>query len=172
MPNINSYIKAADISSLKRLPGVYFFWMKSDTIARYSILMSKPLTEEYAVVYIGSSKDIRQRLNWHWNDPFLDSNCKAGAISTLNQSIGAILELPTVDENYNTIKIFMDDNMFSSALYTETTIEANVLENSLIRYNDCPLNILSNNQHPYYTKLKQLRKLNKNKGLDIIKQRP
>ena len=89
--------------SVAKEPGVYRWWFPRDLAEK----LLKPLTgvdtkqiskeivdgEEYWCLYLGIAKDLRQRIRWHACQKHSPSAVKHGFLSTLRQSISALLGL-------------------------------------------------------------------------------
>lgn len=98
-------VKAQDprFRDIPKEPGVYRWWFPRDLAEK----LLKPLTgvdtkqiskeivdgEEYWCLYLGIAKDLRQRIRWHACQKHSPSAVKHGFLSTLRQSISALLGL-------------------------------------------------------------------------------
>ena len=115
------------------------------------------------LVYVGLAKDLRQRLDWHWNDKHSPSSVKSGFVSTLRQSLSALLvgEMVTARERVDS---FMRTQM---RVEWETCENYQEREADLIREHSLPLN-LRGNAHPFLATLKRKRKECKRKSLEML----
>ncbi len=89
--------------SVAKEPGVYRWWFPRDLAEK----LLKPLADvdtkqiskeivdggEYWCLYLGIAKDLRQRIRWHACQKHSPSAVKHGFLSTLRQSISALLGL-------------------------------------------------------------------------------
>lgn len=97
--------------------------------------------DTHYLVYIGSGKNLEQRLKYHIKGP--------KTLSTLRKSLSALLEENNEDKITEFIKQHMVFNYVNREDYGE-------YENKLIKENILPLNI-KNNNHPFIKTLKQKR---------------
>lgn len=147
--------------------GVYRLWVPQELIdeklkdLNCDKTLSKPIEGKvYRSLYVGMSKNLYDRLDWHINDKHTKEAVKSGFISTLRHTIGAFLG----DANKPLTKLEDDVNKFLDQCYFEweyTTSEgmATYIESELMANNYYPFNIQHNPNLP-----KEVRS-------DIIKRR-
>ena len=106
-----------DIRNISDKPGVYQWWAsKSDLLTILQALgmqfsdVQNDLEEQdgYYCVYVGIAwrESLRSRLNWHINQKNTISSVKSKFLSTLRQSIAAVLGVPMTDTD--AVNDFMD----------------------------------------------------------------
>ena len=102
-------IKELRLQLLKRncnvttLSGVYRWWFLKDValellknlnvIDNNRIMKEQIDGKEYWCLYLGISKNLRQRIKWHTTQKHSTSTVKNGFLSTLRQTISAILNI-------------------------------------------------------------------------------
>ena len=134
--------------------GVYCWWFKRE--AAQNLLAKLPLTqkelakiqereiegESYLALYFGISKDMLARAKWHTLQKHSPSAVKHGTLSTLRQTISALLG-KDMSQSEGTVNEFIDSNC-----YWEYECETNpkVIESTELSSTDkCyPLNIQEN----------------------------
>ena len=93
-----------------------------------------------------------------------NSSIKSGFVSTLRQTLSALLvgEMVTSKE--------VVDHFLRKEMKVEYEVCSNYKERELelISKYDLPLNLKNNSKHPFYKKLKQLRKDSKKKSLNML----
>lgn len=137
-------------------PGVYRLWVPQELVDEKlkdldcDETLSKTIEgKDYRALYVGMSKNLYDRLNWHINDKHYAETVKSGFISTLRHTIGAFLG----DENKPLTKLEADVNEFLDKCYFEweyTASEgmATYIESELIAENYYPFNIQHNPNLP------------------------
>jgi hypothetical protein len=118
--------------------------------------------EEYIALYFGISKDMRGRIRWHASQKHSPSAVSKGFLSTLRQTLSALLDIP-MTESYQTINDFIDSNCIWEWTHTDTLEAARQVELNTLSPNSpyyYPLNVESNHTiHKEAVKwLKQQRK--------------
>ena len=134
--------------------GVYCWWFKRE--AAQSLLAKLPLTQEelakiqaqeiegesYLALYSGISRDMLSRAKWHILQKHSPSAVKHGTLSTLRQTLSALLGVD-MSKSKDTVNDFIDSNC-----YWEYEYKANpkVIESTELSSTDkCyPLNIQEN----------------------------
>ena len=134
--------------------GVYCWWFKRE--AAQNLLAKLPLTqkelakiqereiedESYLALYFGISKDMLVRAKWHILQKHSPSAVKYGTLSTLRQTLSALLGVD-MSKSKDTVNDFIDSNC-----YWEYEYKANpkVIESTeLSSIDKCyPLNIQEN----------------------------
>ena len=99
-------------TSIPKEPGIYRWWFPKETaqqllssihgIETNRICKEVIQGEEYWCLYFGIAKDLRQRIRWHACQKHTASAVKHGILSTLRQSISALLQL---DQTTSTDKV-------------------------------------------------------------------
>jgi hypothetical protein len=138
--------------------GVYFWYINKKGAQYLGIDINKcSYKNKYYLVYIGSAKSIHQRLNWHAFDKHRISAIKSGFLSTLRQTLSALLvgDMINAEEKVND---FMNNNMLVEFEIRPDYVE---YEKNLISQFDLPLNLKNNKNHPFYKLLKLKRKESK-----------
>ncbi len=164
-------------------PGVYRWWFKAD--AARKLLAQLPAIdygkiskcfyeeEEYFALYFGIAKNLQERLNWHIRQHHTLSSVKSGYLSTLRQSLSALLcEDMSKAEQY--INKFIDNNCVVEWEDTTNRQQAEAIERNELSDASCccyPLNIQDNLAVPKCAiqRLKELRKLSRCDKLMNIK---
>ena len=138
--------------------GVYFWYVTKEGAQQLGININKCFCKNnYYLVYIGLAKSIHQRLHWHAFDKHSISSIKSGFLSTLRQTLSALL-VGNMNNAENIVNNFMNDNMVVDFEVRPDYIE---YEKNLISYYDLPLNLRNNKNHPFYQTLKLKRKESK-----------
>lgn len=150
-------------------PGVYRWWFKEEvldweTFSRFTNnlnLQSRIIdSETYYALYFGMSKDMKERIKWHICNKHKPSAVKSGFLSTLRQSISALLGMP-MSISESDVNKFMDDYCYLEWDYTETEQDAKNIEHTELTQHDYsyPLNIQGNItvSNMYLKDLKDLR---------------
>lgn len=142
---------------IDKKPGFYRWWFKEEAAHRLIKEMKRWLPEEdkfltmdhegdkYIALYFGISKDMRGRIRWHASQKHTSSNINKGFLSTLRQTLSALLETP-MSMSYQTINDFIDNNCIWEWSYTNTKADAEVFEKKeLSKKYYYPLNVKDNN---------------------------
>lgn len=145
--------------------GVYRWWFKKGTIS--SLPQNCNIEEQnidgeiYQALYFGISKKLYSRIKWHITQNHTPSSVKSGILSTLRQTISAILH-KNMTQSQDCVNKFIDKNCYleweDSINYQQAkAIETEELQNTTYNY---PLNISENKSTPkiFITTLKKLRK--------------
>jgi hypothetical protein len=145
--------------------GVYYWYITPTGASQLGIDVSNCFQkEDKYLVYIGLAKNLNERLDWHLNDAHSNSSIKSGFVSTLRQTLSALLvgEMVTSKE--------VVDHFLRKEMKVEYEVCSNYKERELelISKYDLPLNLKNNSKHPFYKKLKQLRKDSKKKSLNML----
>jgi hypothetical protein len=145
--------------------GVYFWYVTKNGADKLGIDVSKCHVENNMhLIYIGLAKNINERLNWHLNDSHSVSSIRSGFVSTLRQTLSALL-VGNMVASKEVVDEFMRNHM---AVRYEICKNYKEKEISLIREYDLPLNLKGNTGHPFYSTLKKLRKESKKLSLKMI----
>ena len=141
-------------SGIESIPGIYCWWFKRE--AAQNLLAKLPLTqkelakiqereiegESYLALYFGISRDMLARAKWHILQKHSPSAVKHGTLSTLRQTLSALLGVD-MSKSKDTVNDFIDSNC-----YWEYEYNANpkVIESTELSSTDkCyPLNIQEN----------------------------
>lgn len=142
-------------SGIEKQPGVYRWWFKKEAaqtlLAKLPSLTSAEVakiarreidSEEYWALYFGISSDMLGRAKWHITQKHSQSAVKHGTLSTLRNTLGALLgeDMSTSRDKVNE---FMDYNCYWEWDYSKTP---KAVENAeLSSVDKCyPLNIQEN----------------------------
>ena len=141
-------------SEIKKEGGVYCWWFKRDVAQ--TLLKELPLTqdelskiqtkeiegEEYWALYFGISRDMLGRAKWHITKKHKPTAVKYGTVSTLRNTLGALLGIDMSDSE-KSVNDLMDENCYWEWEYDK---EYKVREtNELLSRDKCyPLNIQEN----------------------------
>ena len=155
--------------------GIYCWWFKKNSA---EIILSKLGLdeseidkiqkrdiegEEYWALYLGISNDMLGRAKWHILQKHSVSAVKHGTLSTLRQSLSALLDID-MSCSEEVVNMFMDNNCYWEWEYTDKD-NAKKEETNALRSNDkCyPLNIQENLTvgKDIINKLKRIRKEHK-----------
>lgn len=157
--------------SVAKEPGVYRWWFPRDlaekllkTLADVDTKqISKEIVdgEEYWCLYVGIAKDLRQRIRWHACQKHSPSAVKHGFLSTLRQSISALLGLDQTMSAADVSDIL--EKCYWDWCPTATKEDAEDIEKEQLISGYFPINIQGNkNVDPAVIKrLKELRKKHK-----------
>lgn len=157
--------------SVAKEPGVYRWWFPRDLAEK----LLKPLADvdtkqiskeivdggEYWCLYLGIAKDLRQRIRWHACQKHSPSAVKHGFLSTLRQSISALLGLDQTMSAADVSDVL--EKCYWDWCPTATKGDAEDIEKVQLISGYFPINIQGNkNVDPAVIKrLKELRKKHK-----------
>lgn len=155
--------------SVAKGPGVYRWWFPRDLAEK--LLM--PLAgvdvkrirkeeiiggEEYWCLYLGIAKDLRQRIRWHACQKHSPSAVKHGFLSTLRQSISALLGL---DQTMSAAAVSdVLEQCYWDWCPTATKEKAEAIEKEQLSSEYFPINIQGNKEVDLSV-IKQLKELRK-----------
>ena len=160
-------------SGICNCQGIYCWWFKKDSA---EIILSKLdfneseidriqkreiEGEEYWALYFGISNDMLGRAKWHILQKHSISAVKYGTLSTLRQSLSALLDID-MSCSEDAVNKFMDRNCYWEWEYTDDFKEKEIIE--LSSDNKCyPINIQENQKigKDIIKKLKDIRKKHK-----------
>lgn len=160
-------------SGIENRKGVYCWWFSSD--AAKDLLSQLGLTQsdisriqvrlmedgkEYWALYFGISKDMLSRAKWHILQRHTVSAVKYGTLSTLRQTISALLNTP-MSVSEDAVNAFIDSNCYWEWEYDDNPEDR---EHRALSSPVCyPLNIKDNKTINKYviSLLKRLRRLHK-----------
>lgn len=141
-------------SGINKESGIYRWWFKED-VAK-SLISKLPITsdendkiqkqvidgEKYWALYLGISKDMLARAKWHVTQKDSISAIKRGFISTLRQTISALLD-EDMSKSTDSINQLMDNNCYWEWEYDQSpeNRESAELSSKNVSY---PLNIKKN----------------------------
>jgi hypothetical protein len=147
------------------LSGVYYWYVSKIGAEKLGIDVSECLKEDdMFLVYIGLAKNINERLNWHLNDSHSHSSIRSGFVSTLRQTLSALL-VGNMVSSKEIVDEFLRKEM---KVRYEICQDYEDRESKLIKEHNLPLNIRGNRSHPFYSTLKKLRKKSKETSLGMI----
>lgn len=114
--------------------------------------------EEYWCLYFGIAKDLRQRIRWHACQKHTASAVKHGILSTLRQSISALLKMDQTTSTDRVSEVL--ELCYWDWLPQESKKEALKIEESELSEGYYPINIQGNKSISpiVLSKLKELRK--------------
>ena len=153
-------------------PGMYRWWFKEDEAKKIlnkisfndiSKLQSKEIDQVlYVALYFGISKNMRERASWHICQKHTKSAVKHGTLSTLRQTLSALLNID-MSLSENSINKFINDNCYLEWDYVTNPKYIEKEELSTKNKYSYPLNIQVNKtvEKTVITNLKRLRKLHK-----------
>ena len=153
-------------------PGWYRWWCKKEAASQ--ILrplepdMSKLLHEnidgkDCVAIYFGISKDLNGRIKWHICQNHTAGSIRSGFLSTLRQSLSALLD-SDMSKSQQLVNNFIDDNCYLEYENTLTPKDAENIEKAELSQDYYyPLNISGAKSTPKHIKdnLKTLRKTHK-----------
>lgn len=141
---------------IKELPGVYCWWFKKDSASEFLKSLLPKLEENklksceingevYWALYFGMSNDLKQRIKWHLCQHHTISSVKSGFLSTLRQTLSALLRI-NMSDSEREINDFMDKNCYWEWNYTSTKSAAEDFEKRELQQTEYyyPLNIRHN----------------------------
>lgn len=156
--------------SIKEEPGCYVWWFSENwapgrlkellaEVDSNQIRKIKINGETYLALYFGISKDIKKRINWHISQKHSPSAVKSGYLSTLRQTICAILN-KNMSSAEKVVNDTMQDNCYLELDYTDDYATAQKNETKELATNCYLLNIKSNKCAPkeVIQKIKKWRK--------------
>ena len=141
-------------SEIKKEGGVYCWWFKRDVAQ--TLLKELPLTqdelskiqtreidgEEYWALYFGISRDMLGRAKWHITKKHKPTAVKYGTVSTLRNTLGALLGIAMSDSE-KSVNDLMDENCYWEWEYDKEYKQRET--NELSSTDKCyPLNIQEN----------------------------
>ena len=155
-------------TSIPKEPGIYRWWFPKETaqqllssihgIETNRICKEVIQGEEYWCLYFGIAKDLRQRIRWHACQKHTASAVEHGILSTLRQSISALLQL---DQTMSTDKVSeLLERCYWDWLSTASKEDAKIIEKREISKGYFPINI-QENKSVAPTVLAQLKSLRK-----------
>ena len=155
-------------TSIPKESGIYRWWFPKETaqqllssihgIETNRICKEVIQGEEYWCLYFGIAKDLRQRIRWHACQKHTASAVKHGILSTLRQSISALLQL---DQTMSTDKVSeLLERCYWDWLSTASKEDAKIIEKREITKGYFPINI-QENKSVAPTVLAQLKSLRK-----------
>jgi hypothetical protein len=160
-------------SGIESMCGVYCWWFKTEVVQ--TLLVDLQLTpeeiakiqkreiegESYLALYFGISKDMLARAKWHILQKHSPSAVKHGTLSTLRQTLSALLG-KDMSQSEHTVNEFIDCNCYWEWEYDESykQRETDELSSTTKCY---PLNIQENQtvNKEVCKKLSELRKQHK-----------
>ena len=142
MKNIESVAELRRLIAHRQLPiektsGIYRWWFKeaaakslvskiqNATIANCQVRVIKG--EKYVALYFGISKDLKGRIKWHICQNHTALAVKSGFLSTLRQTISALLPRE-MTKSQDSVNKLMDECCYLEWEYTKSEEEAENLE--------------------------------------------
>ena len=118
-------------------PGVYRWWFKKDVtlelLKNFPSLNEMPLLSReingnvYLGLYFGMSANMRQRIKWHVCQHHSLSSVNSGFLSTLRQTLSALLKVE-MSKSEDLVNKFIDINCYWEWEYTQSKTEALQIE--------------------------------------------
>lgn len=147
-----------DIAQICRKPGCYTWWFDEDgkstilaplaDLLDFSKLTKKKIDgKDYYALYFGISKDLHARIKWHISQSHKQSAVKSGYLSTLRQTISALLGFD-MTKSENEVNEFMNQHCILEYYYCKSEDDAREKEKLELQNNYYPLNIHSNKGVP------------------------
>lgn len=146
--------------SIDNCPGIYRWWFREDVAKRLLSNFSAINTENilkrmfagdshcYWALYFGISKDLKQRIIWHISQAHTLSAVNSGFLSTLRQTISALLnqDMTKSQEVVNSIL----DSCYWEWDYTTSEVEPKDIETKVLSQSQYiyPLNVAKNKTVP------------------------
>jgi hypothetical protein len=144
-------------ASVEKKSGVYTWWFKKSCLSNLlkalptfniSKLQHKKIDNtDYYALYFGIAKSCRERASWHMSQHHSVSSVRSGYLSTLRQTLSALLG-KNMTEAEETVNGFIEDNCFWEWQYTTSREEAHDIEAVELGKNLYPLNIQGNKMVP------------------------
>lgn len=160
-----------NLKSIPKEAGVYRWWFPKE-LAEILLSSLKGLDlalinkeeindKEYWCLYFGIAKNLRQRIHWHACQNHTISTVNRGFLSTLRQSISALLMLNQTTSRDKVSDIL--EQCYWDWVSTDTKNTAKDIEKRELSDGYFPLNIQENKSVPHsiLTQLKELRKRHK-----------
>lgn len=156
MENKVSELRNNKFRSIEKRPGFYRWWFKEDVAFTLIQEMNRWLPEKdrflikdfcgekYIALYIGISKDMKGRIKWHTCQKHTFSNVNRGFLSTLRQTLSALLKIQ-MSVSYEEVNRLIDDNCIWEWSYSNSFEDAHQVELQVLSQNYCyPLNVKDN----------------------------
>lgn len=149
-----SKLRENNFKDVERKAGFYRWWFKKDAACKLIEQMQEWLPdkdmflrrdidgETYVALYFGISKDMRGRIKWHASQKHTPSTVSKGFLSTLRQTLSALLTT-RMSVSYNVVNTFIDDNCIWEWEYSDDPHKVELAE---LSRDDCyyPLNVKDN----------------------------
>ena len=162
--------KSPTLEGLKQEPVVYRWWFPSipNKLKRTDIDFSKIEKrtiegKDYYALYVGIGKDCIQRFSWHITQHHTPSNVEYGTLSTLRQTLSAVLDI-NMTKSEDEVNQLMDTCYLEWNLYPKKSKnDLEKIESQLLDKGYYPLNIDKNKRisKEWLRDLKRLRKTHK-----------
>tara|TARA_R110000744_G_C19000946_1_gene521807 strand:- start:71 stop:553 length:483 start_codon:yes stop_codon:yes gene_type:complete len=144
-----------EIKTIEKIGGVYKWYMTKEGAYQLGIPLNETTIKNgLHLVYVGLSKDMRMRLQWHTGDKHRPSSIKSGTLSVLRQKLNTLLTGRW--DGKEEVDQFMDQHMKVEFEYSDNY---ETLELREIQANRLPLNARNN---PNFTEFR--RELSKRNG--------
>lgn len=165
---------ADNSSGIEKRSGVYCWWFKTEGAKKILAQLSLSPSEcdmiarkeiegtEYWALYFGISSDMLGRAKWHIAQEHKPSAVKHGTLSTLRNTLGALLG-KNMSKSMDIVNKFMDNNCYWEWEYNDDSAEVEKAELSAESGKCYPLNIKSNKtvRSEVRKKLRDLRRKHK-----------
>ena len=141
-----------NFSSIPKTPGVYRWWfpqpLAKELLSSLQGVDNGKIAKEtidgreYWCLYFGISKDLRQRIKWHTTQKHTPSAVKSGFLSTLRQTISAVLGIAESQSEDEVNKVM--DQCYWDWCATSTHDKAKHVETQALANGYYPLNVQEN----------------------------
>lgn len=159
-------LRANKCSNVNKCYGYYIWWFHPDCVKSLlaplpGVDYNKLVSKEYVALYIGTTpkQTLYSRIKWHIFDKHTAAKVKNGTLSTLRQTLSALLGMDMTKSEAH-VNAFIDKNCEVEWHPTSSAAEAEKKEHTELTTNYYPLNIKENKIASKATKsaLKDLRK--------------
>lgn len=168
--NIRSYLLDKS-HNIEAKPGTYRWWFQEEGIREIinqlpginiNMIQKRNINgKSYWALYFGISKNLEERIKWHICQHHTASSITSGFLSTLRQTLSALLKID-MTKSEEAVNKLIDENCYLEWDYTETHQDAIDLEKQELSSNTYyyPLNITNNQSTPknIINSVKKLRK--------------
>ena len=151
---LRSLIKDGKLD-IDNTPGIYRWWFKEEGALKLlenlppindALYLERFIEgEKYLALYFGISKTIRDRIKWHICQNHTPSTVESGYLSTLRQTISALLH-EKMTASQDALNDFIDNKCYLEWDYATNKQEAEEIENKELSQQQYayPLNIAKN----------------------------
>ncbi len=144
---------AARVLNVSKNPGYYTWWLDEEGMRQilsplngidYSRIMKKLIGgKDYYALYFGISSNLNNRIKWHISQHHTQSSAKSGYLSTLRQTISALLGID-MTKSEQAVNKFMDDHCWLEFDNCASHVVAKQMEKNTLHNGYYPLNIQGN----------------------------
>lgn len=141
----NNFVK------VNREPGCYKWWFREECVRDLLAPLNPHIDYNrlihdgngFVALYFGIAKDLNVRANWHICQKHSLSSVRSGFLSTLRQSLSALLGVD-MTQSEQTLNDFMDEYCEWEWMVTASYADAKTIEQNELSTNYYPLNIQGN----------------------------